>query len=150
MVTVVEMEDIRLDIEERSPVENIDTPDEQGRVFDRQELHNRETDPVRPVMVTGGKDSPYVFIVQKRGNPDLYRPRMMEMVEKDEVRKTLDFLEAVGIFREYLDGSFSGAVHALNGSSGLGVKWRVDDPDERIADLHTHVSTMEGEIESGW
>jgi hypothetical protein len=121
------VKDIRLDIEERIPVKNIDTPDGQGRIFDRQELHNRETDPVRPVMVTGGKDSPHVFIIQKRGNPEPYRPRMVEMVEKDEVRKTLDFLEAIGIFREYLDGSFSRAVHTLDRSFWLAVngEWMI-------------------------
>lgn len=50
MFTVVEVEDIRLDIEKRSPVECIDTPDGQGRASHRQKLNDRETDPVRAVV----------------------------------------------------------------------------------------------------
>jgi len=127
MVTVVELEDIWLDIEERCPVENIDTADGQGRAFHRQELHDRETDPVWAVMVTGGKDSPFIFMVQKRGNPEPQRTFVMEVVEEDEVGKPFDLLETIGIFREDLDGAFSRAVHALEGSFGLPVngEWMI-------------------------
>jgi hypothetical protein len=74
---------------------------------------------------------------------------MMEMVEEYEVGESLELLETIRIFRKDLDRAIGRTIDTLDGGILLIGKWRMNDSDDSITDLHTYSSGQEGEKEWG-
>jgi len=87
---------VRLDVEERGPVKDIDARDEQAGPLPFEELHDRKADRIRATGSAGGKDPVRPGV--EEGND--FKPgsaRAMEMVHQDDPGEALDILQSCGI-----------------------------------------------------
>ena len=125
----VEAGNVRLDVEQRRPVEDVDPADDQPVSLPADKAHDGEADPVRPAGVAGGKH-PVRRIVQEGRAHELHFSGPVEPVEEDEVGEGLDILERRSVLREDLHDPFRlRNERPLDGGILFRAEGGVDDPD---------------------
>jgi len=128
IIAVVELPDIGFDIDQRCPVQYIDTFYLQDVLFNFKEPDNRESQRVGAVEMAYGKDAPLFFPVKKWFLEKAYVRCAIETVQQIQVRERFDVTQAFGEFREDLNISYGRVKNTLDGSILLFMVLGVDDP----------------------
>lgn len=128
LIAVVELPDIGFDIDQRCPVQYVDTLHLQDVLFYLKEPDNRESQRVRAVEMAYGKDAPLFLTVKEWFLEKAYVRCPIETVQQVQVRERFDVTQAFGEFREDLNISYGRVKNTLDGSILLFMVVGVDDP----------------------
>ena len=132
----IEFRNIRLDVQKRGAVENVNALDVQQAVFDLVQLNNGKPDWVRTLGRSGGKESPRLRI-HERNNVEVESVASVEVVQQDDVREAVEILKSwVEILEQFDSTLYTGGSRRLDRHAFWFPKRRVDDPDGFEFDLH--------------
>jgi hypothetical protein len=131
----IEFRDVWFDIQEGSPVYDINILNMENPGLYPEETNYRKSYRVWPGWPPDCKN-PMLTVIHERLNPQGCPLGQMKVVKQDNVRKSVDILEAFYIFRKHLHSSSdaSGACRLYWGSLGL-FERRANNPDRPIPDL---------------
>jgi len=103
LVAVVKLPDIGFDVNQRRPIQDINTFYFQNILFHLKEPDNREPQRVWAVEVPDGKDTALFFPVKEWFLEKAYVRCPIETVQQVQVRERFDVTQAFGEFREDLN-----------------------------------------------
>lgn len=128
LIAVVELPDIGFDIDQRCPVQYIDTFHLEDIFFYLKEPDNRESQRVRAVEMPYGKDAPFFFPIKEWFLEKAYVRCAIETVQQVQVRERFDITQAFSEFREDFHIPYRRVENTLDGSILLLMVLRVNDP----------------------
>jgi hypothetical protein len=110
----VEFSRVRLDVEQRGAVQDVDPVKEENIAFAADEFNDAQADAVGTARCPGRKDASGT-VLKKRFDDQLHRTSLVKMEDQVDVRKTIQVAQAFCKFRKYLRPSFTPlGIHRLD------------------------------------